>query len=109
MIPALPSGAKSGRRAGREGSLPALKTINHGMAEQRRLQVQAELDRRKTARERNQIGQFATPRLLAVDIAREVSRVAGLESSPLCFGEPSIGSGAFYSALLEVFGTDRIA
>lgn len=77
--------------------------------ERQRRRVQVEIDGRRTARERNRLGQFATPYALAVDIAREVSHLLGPDAPPVRFGEPSIGTGAFYSALRDVLGADRVA
>ena len=78
--------------------------------ERQRRSLQVELDGRNTMRERNRTGQFATPHALAVDIAREVSRLLGPDAStPVRFGEPSIGTGAFYSALRDVLGADLVA
>lgn len=67
--------------------------------EERRLAHQIELDGERTALERNQQGQFATPPVLARDI---VHFALSLHQNDLVrFLEPSCGSGAFYSALLE--------
>lgn len=77
--------------------------------EQRRRCAQVEIDSRKTMQERNCMGQFATPYPLAVDVAREAQRLLGANTLPIHFGEPSIGTGVFYSALRDVFGKDRIA
>lgn len=77
--------------------------------EQRRQCAQVEIDSRKSMQERNCMGQFATPYPLAVDVAREAQRLLGASTLPVHFGEPSIGTGVFYSALRDVFGKDRIA
>jgi len=75
--------------------------------EARRQAVQAELDARRPAAERNRLGQFATPNALAVEIARYVQSLAnGLPA--FRFADPSVGTGSFYSAALTVFGTGRI-
>ncbi|MBI3915534.1 MAG: SAM-dependent DNA methyltransferase [Betaproteobacteria bacterium] len=66
--------------------------------EQERLALQADLDGHKTQGERNRLGQFATPTLLARDVA-----TYGLlllpEYTPIRFFDPAIGTGSFYSAL----------
>ncbi|WP_316234872.1 Eco57I restriction-modification methylase domain-containing protein [Bradyrhizobium sp. SZCCHNR1004] len=75
--------------------------------EARRLTLQAELDAVKTAKERNQLGQFATPTGLASDVlayARELMP----ENASIRFLDPAIGTGSFYSALLREFGERRI-
>lgn len=68
-----------------------------------RLSIQAELDSKKTALERNKLGQFATPTVLA----REMMSY-GLSLMPqeqrVRFLDPAIGTGSFYSALLETIG-----
>lgn len=71
--------------------------------ETRRLSIQTELDSKKSARERNKLGQFATPTALA----REVLSY-GLNLMPkgqrVRFLDPAIGTGSFYSALREMIG-----
>jgi predicted RNA methylase len=75
--------------------------------ELRRQALQAEVDARRSAAERNRLGQFATPNALALDIARYVASL--VEPDDLIrFGDPSIGSGSFFSAALAVFGSMRI-
>ena len=68
--------------------------------EQLRLTIQTELDSKKTALERNKLGQFATPTVLAREILSY-----GLSLMPqdqqVRFLDPAIGTGSFYSALLE--------
>lgn len=76
--------------------------------ESRRQAVQAALDSSRSAAERNRRGQFATPYALAVQMARYVQSVAGRRLQTIRFGEPSIGTGSFYSAALAVFGPGRI-
>lgn len=77
-------------------------------AEIRRQAIQENLDTRKSAAERNRLGQFATPNALAVDIARYVESVLGKSQGNIRFADPSIGSGSFFSAALAVFGSQRI-
>ncbi len=72
-----------------------------------RLEVQAELDAVKDQAERNKMGQFATPTSLAVEILRYARRVLG-EEVGVRFIDPAIGTGAFFSALLDVFPADRL-
>lgn len=76
--------------------------------ELRRQAIQATLDSSKSAAERNRLGQFATPYALAVEIARYVKSVAGNRLRAIRFADPAIGTGSFYSAALEVFGSGRI-
>lgn len=76
--------------------------------EQQRLALQAELDSRKTQAERNRLGQFATPTALARDILGYAANLLASEE-PVNFLDPAIGTGAFYSALLNTFSQQRIA
>jgi hypothetical protein len=87
------------------------RTIAHqGYAvEVRRQAIQVDIDTRRSAAERNRLGQFATPNALAIDIARYVESVIGRAKSSIRFSDPSIGSGSFFSAALAVFGSKRIS
>jgi predicted RNA methylase len=76
--------------------------------ETRRQSIQATLDARKSAAERNRLGQFATPNDLAVEIARYVRSVAVRALRGIRFADPAIGTGSFFSAALAVFGRERI-
>lgn len=78
------------------------------LVELQREASQAELDAKKTATERNRLGQFATPNGLAVDIARYVQSILGEAHSGFRFADPSVGSGSFFSAALTVFGSKRM-
>lgn len=74
--------------------------------ESERTRVQESLDGERSQRERNEMGQFATPPALAEDIVASLLQV-GLPES-IDFLEPSCGSGSFYSALLRLAGRERI-
>ncbi len=76
--------------------------------EQCRATIQSALDARKSAAERNRLGQFATPNPLAVEIARYVHSLADRRLRTIRFADPAIGTGSFYSAVLAVFGRERI-
>jgi adenine-specific DNA-methyltransferase len=76
--------------------------------EARRQAFQAELDARRSAADRNRLGQFATPNALAVEIARYVCSLVGDSLPTFHFADPSVGTGSFYSAGLTVFGAERI-
>jgi adenine-specific DNA-methyltransferase len=71
-----------------------------------RASKQKELDEQRPRSERNRLGQFATPRKLAVEIAQLSKEL--LSDEKIDFLEPACGSGVFYSALLQVFGRDSI-
>ncbi|MCG3129083.1 MAG: Modification methylase Eco57IB [Phycisphaerae bacterium] len=77
--------------------------------ERRREALQARLDARRSAAERNRLGQFATPNALAVEMARYVGTLLGRRRCGIRFADPSIGSGSFFSAALAVYGAKRIA
>lgn len=76
--------------------------------EDQRLALQNELDARKTQSERNRLGQFATPTGLAIDILKYASALLP-ESTKVHFLDPAVGTGAFFSALRNVFPKERIA
>lgn len=76
--------------------------------EENRLALQAELDRAKTARERNELGQFATPTALADDIL-SYARTLLPKKAPVRFLDPAFGTGSFFSALLKNFPKSSIA
>ena len=75
--------------------------------ETRRLELQQSLDAAKTQTERNRMGQFATPTALARDILSYANQELGT-ATKVRFLDPAIGTGSFYSALLEVFPSERI-
>ena len=77
--------------------------------EAERVRIQAELDSRRTQRERNAMGQFATPGPLAVEILRSARELTGRGGEALSFMDPAFGTGAFYSALLQVFRPESIS
>jgi len=74
---------------------------------QRRVE-QERLDRLKTLKERNRLGQFATPPALALDIARHAAALWQGRPDKFAFLDPAIGSGSFYSALRRAFPADVI-
>lgn len=75
--------------------------------EQQRLSIQAKLDAEKSQAERNQMGQFATPTLLALDILQYAHQLLP-KDRPLNFLDPAIGTGSFYSALQQTFRPEQI-
>ncbi len=76
--------------------------------EEQRLTLQAELDSQKTQIERNRLGQFATPTGLAIEILTYASTLIPADAN-IAFLDPAIGTGAFYSALRQVFPEKRIS
>lgn len=75
--------------------------------ERRRLVEQVRLDSLKTPEKRNELGQFATPPALAIDIL-QFAKTLWTDKTKVRFLDPAIGTGSFYSALLNVFGRDPI-
>jgi len=71
--------------------------------EQQRQELQSRLDSEKTLVERNRLGQFATPSILANDLLCYAKKSLS-QSAQVRFLDPAIGTGAFYSAFLHVFG-----
>jgi hypothetical protein len=65
-----------------------------------RVILQSKLDAGKTSLERNELGQFATPKKLAGSIVGEAVKYLK-DCNTIDFLEPSIGTGSFYSALLD--------
>src|SRR5260370_30108473 len=74
----------------------------------RRQSEQHHLDRFADEKQRNRLGQFATPLSLAIEIMQAVWRKWRRRKVPIRFLEPALGTGAFYSALQKVFPSDSI-
>lgn len=74
--------------------------------EQSRVAMQEMLDKKKDIKERRRFGQFATPYELAKEIVSFGLGILGTDE--ITFLEPCIGSGAFYSALLNEANGDYI-
>jgi predicted RNA methylase len=77
------------------------------LIEERRFATQEELDSRKTIDERRRLGQFATPTKLAHDIVTFALKHIDAPTD-IRFFEPAFGTGAFFSALLQVTDTSNI-
>lgn len=72
----------------------------HDNIEQRRCALQSELDGHKSQAERNKMGQFATPTLLARDVLAYGLALLS-DKAPVRFFDPAFGTGAFYAALMS--------
>lgn len=81
---------------------------HHNLVETRRQMLQAELDARRSRKERNRLGQFATPNALAIEMAAYLQSISHRSLPAISFADPSIGTGSFYSAVLTVFGRESI-
>ncbi|WP_306369658.1 histone-like nucleoid-structuring protein Lsr2 [Nocardiopsis sp. CC223A] len=87
-----------------------MQAFSNGAVEQiegKRLLLQGELDAERTLLERNQMGQFATPPALASEIMSYAINLH--QEKEVSFLEPSCGSGAFFSALLQNLGGKNIS
>lgn len=84
--------------------------MNHPIEhlENKRLELQASLDAAKTPAERNRLGQFATPTVLARDILAYATQLLPI-NEPIRFLDPALGTGSFYSALRATVPGPRIA
>ena len=82
--------------------------IDISTIEEKRLIEQQRLDNLKSAKERNQWGQFATPPALAEDILRYAHALIGGQGESIRFLDPAIGTGSFYAALRKVFAGEDI-
>ena len=77
-------------------------------AEATRLVEQLRLDQLKTAKERNKLGQFATPPVLSLDIAHYAWEKLKRRNGGFAFLDPAIGTGSLFGAFLQMFPHDRI-
>lgn len=75
--------------------------------ENQRQTLQAELDGQKTQEERNIMGQFSTPNMLANDVLTHAKNIFP-KRGKVRFLDPAFGTGTFYSALNNVFPESRI-
>lgn len=78
-----------------------------GQLEKERLGLQERLDAAKSQAERNRLGQFATPGLLAEELIQSSLSLLPDKQS-IRFLDPAFGSGAFYSALLGLADSGRL-
>lgn len=75
--------------------------------ERKRQNIQQNNDARKSSRERNKLGQFATPMKLALEIMHYSENLFP-KNEGIRFLDPAFGTGSFFSALLRTFSSDRI-
>ena len=73
-----------------------------------RLELQAYLDARRTQEERNRLGQFSTPGILAFQIV-SYALLFSDRTDKIRFMDPAFGTGAFYSALRHIAPKSRIS
>lgn len=75
--------------------------------ESQRQILQAKLDGQKTQEERNIMGQFSTPNVLANDVLAHAKKIFP-KRGKVRFLDPAFGTGSFYSALNNAFPESRI-
>jgi adenine-specific DNA-methyltransferase len=80
---------------------------NIDLIEAERVVEQIQLDASKNSLERNRLGQFATPNSLAIEILKYAKTLL-LAGKEIHFLDPAIGTGSFYSALLQLFPLEQI-
>lgn len=78
-----------------------------GNIEEYRFLKQKELDGLKTKKERNVLGQFSTPKILADDILKASAELLNRRSG-IRFLDPAFGVGCFFSALLDNIDLDTV-
>jgi adenine-specific DNA-methyltransferase len=101
----LIKGKKKAR--GIEETVEAYDTAKPSVTEQERFKLQLNVDGTKSQEERNIHGQFSTPYVLARQIVTRSLAELPL-SAPVSFLEPALGSGVFYSALMQEIGDHAI-
>ncbi|MBP9663774.1 MAG: Eco57I restriction-modification methylase domain-containing protein [Pyrinomonadaceae bacterium] len=75
--------------------------------EANRLLLQSELDTNRSSVERNKLGQFATPTALARHIV-EYGLSLHQEGEKIRFLDPALGTGSFFSALVDRLGSREL-
>ena len=74
-----------------------------GQVEKERMKFQKKLDSKKTQKERNILGQFATPSPLALEMIEYIEKEGFLINQKISFLDPALGTGSFFSALISTF------
>ena len=74
-----------------------------------RLIEQQCLDQQKSQPERNRWGQFATPPELSLDIAKYAYARLCRNRTMLRFIDPAIGTGSFFSAMIQTFPAEMLS
>lgn len=73
-----------------------------------RLELQRNLDSQKSQKQRNVLGQFATPTALAAEMLAYAKTLLS-PADKIRFLDPAIGTGSFYAALTSCFEEERIS
>src|SRR5579872_1514466 len=82
-----------------------MKTLSQ--LEIQRLALQDKCDQARTQKDRNRMGQFATPPALALEMLGFAKHLLP-SNTRISFLDPAFGTGSFYSALLQTFHSKRI-
>lgn len=80
--------------------------VSNNLVETSRMAVQKELDSKRLHTARRDLGQFATPHSLAMEMLKYAYSKTG--DTKIRFLDPGFGTGSFYSALLNVFERENI-
>ncbi len=80
--------------------------VSNDLIELSRLESQKNIDSQKLRETRRKMGQFATPMPLAKEIIQYAANI--LDKQEIYFLDPAFGTGAFYSALMNVFSSNQI-
>lgn len=82
--------------------------LDYDALEGQRSEVQGRLDALKSQRERNELGQFATPPFLAKQMAEYVRELWKDRPDRIRFLDPALGTGSLYSALRTTVVRDLV-
>jgi len=112
-ISTAPTRAKRIRKVVACAGSSSTRSTRHDLIADHRHEVRQRMTDHRQAKqhddtERNQLGQFATPSLLATSILEQAKRFLPVDK-PIRFLDPAIGTVAFYSALLRAVPNDQIA
>jgi hypothetical protein len=88
-------------------NLDCKQSYSIDLTEAKRIVEQVQLDAAKNSAERNRLGQFATPNSLAIEVLKYSKTLLPAEEE-IHFLDPAIGTGSFYSALLQLFPVKQI-
>ncbi len=88
-------------------NLDCKQSYSINLAENKRVIEQTQLDDSRSSMQRNRLGQFATPNAFAIEILK-YSKTLIPANQEINFLDPAIGTGSFYSALLQLFPIEKI-
>jgi adenine-specific DNA-methyltransferase len=88
-------------------NLDCKQSYDIDLTEARRVVEQVRLEAAQSPARRNRLGQFATPNSLAIEVLK-YSKTLLPAREKIRFLDPAIGTGSFYSALLQLFPVKQI-